>query len=64
MKLVVLLAAAVAATPVEHLDSKSPLVQEQMDSKATSEVAEPGADREGKCKLDCPRHFVIEVNVH
>ena len=50
MKLVVLLAAAVAATPVEHLDSKSPLVQEQRDSKATSEVAEPGADREGKCK--------------
>jgi len=48
MKLVVLLAAAVAATPVEHLDSKSPLVQEQRDSKATSEVAEPGADREGK----------------
>jgi len=48
MKLVVLLAAAVAATPVEHLDSKSPLVQEQRDSKAPSEVAEPGADREGK----------------
>ena len=48
MKLVVLLAAAVAATPVEHPEpeSKSPLVQAARDSK----TPEAGADREGKCK--------------
>lgn len=46
MKLVVLLAAAVAATPVEQHEpeSKSPLVQAARDSK----TPEAGADREGK----------------
>jgi len=46
MKLVVLLAAAVAATPVEK-EQAAPLVQATRDSK-TAEVAEAGADREGK----------------
>jgi len=46
MKLVVLLAAVVAATPVEK-EQAAPLVQATRDSK-TAEVAEAGADREGK----------------
>jgi len=46
MKLVVLLAAAVAATPVEERKEPGKLVPEQRDSKASPAVA--GADREGK----------------
>ena len=55
MKLVVLLAAAVVATPVEQSPESSPLVQAARDSKTlpeAAEVAEAGADREGKCKRD------------
>jgi len=51
MKLVVLLAAAVVATPVEQSPESSPLVQAARDSKTlpeAAEVAEAGADREGK----------------
>ena len=56
MKLVVLLAAAVAATPVEK-EQAAPLVQATKDSK-TAEVAEAGADREGKCKFDSSRDIL------
>jgi len=47
MKLVVLLAAAVAATPVEQSPESSPLVVPK-DSKTLPESAEAGANREGK----------------
>jgi len=46
MKLVVLLAAAVAATPVEERKEPGKLVPEQRDSRSPPAVA--GADREGK----------------
>jgi len=46
MKLVVLLAAAVAATPVEERREPGKLVPEQRDSRSPPAVA--GADREGK----------------
>lgn len=48
MKLVVLLAAAVAATPVEQSPKSSPLVHVPKDSKTLPESAEAGANREGK----------------
>lgn len=49
MKLVVLLAAAVAATPVEQSPESSPLVPHvPKDSKTLPESAEAGANREGK----------------
>ena len=50
------LAAAVAATPGEK-EQAAPLVQATRDSK-TAEVAEAGADREGKCKFDSSRHIL------
>ena len=50
MKLVVLLAAAVAATPVDNQPAETVAKKNQpADNVAkTSDVAEPGADREGK----------------
>ena len=50
MKLVVLLAAAVAATPVDNQPAETVVKKNQpADNVAkTSDVAEPGADREGK----------------
>ena len=52
MKLVVLLAAAVAATPVDNQPAETVAKKNQpADNVAkTSDVAEPGADREGKRK--------------
>ena len=49
MKLVVLLAAAVAATPVDN--------QPADNVAKNSDVAEPGADREGKRKSYFPVIF-------
>jgi len=48
MKLVVLLAAAVAATPVEHSSPESSPLAVPKDSKALPDAAEAGADRKGK----------------
>ena len=50
MKLVVLLAAAVAATPVEHSSPESSPLAVPKDSKTLPDAAEAGADREGKCE--------------
>ena len=52
MKLVVLLAAAVAATPVDNQPAETVVKKNQpADNVAkTSDVAEPGANREGKRK--------------